>query len=42
MRRYSTGVLFEVVKRKLRILANLDEVTVGITHVAPPFPTVIV
>jgi hypothetical protein len=42
MRRYSTGVLFEVVKRKLRILANLDEVNFIITHVAPTLPTVIV
>jgi hypothetical protein len=38
----SSGVLFEVVKRHLSILADLDEVAVGIAHVTTPFPTVIV
>jgi hypothetical protein len=36
------GVLLEVVKRKLRILANLDQVAVRIAHVATPFPTMVV
>jgi len=31
-----------VVKRKLRILANLDQVAVWIAHVATPFPTLAV
>ena len=35
-------VLFEVVERHLSVLADLDEVAVGIAHVATPFPTVIV
>jgi len=38
----STGVVFETVERHLSILADLDEVAVGITHVATPFPAVIV
>jgi len=37
-----TGVVFETVEGHLSILADLDEVTVGITHVAAPFPAVIV
>jgi hypothetical protein len=37
-----TGVLFEVVNRKLCILANLDQVAVWIAHVATPFPPVVV
>ena len=38
----STGIVFETVERHLSILADLDEVAVGITHVAAPFPAVIV
>ena len=38
----STGVVFETVERHLSVLADLDEVAVGITHIATPFPTVIV
>ena len=38
----SMSVLFEVVERHLSVLADLDEVAVGIAHVATPFPTVIV
>jgi hypothetical protein len=38
----STGVFLEVVKRKLRILANLDQVAVWIAHVATPFPAMVV
>jgi hypothetical protein len=38
----STGVLFEVVKRNLRILTNLDQVAVWIAHVATPFPAMVV
>jgi hypothetical protein len=38
----STGLVFETVERHLSILADLDEVAVGITHVATPFPAVIV
>ena len=38
----STGIVFETVERHLSILADLDEVAVGITHVATPFPAVIV
>ena len=38
----STGTVFETVERHLGILADLDEVAVGITHVATPFPAVIV
>jgi len=37
-----TGVVFETVEGHLSILADLDEVAVGITHVASPFPAVIV
>lgn len=37
-----TGVTFEVVEGHLSILADLDEVAVGITHVAPPFPAPII
>ena len=32
-----TDVVFETVQRHLSILADLDEVAVGITHVAAPF-----
>ena len=38
----STGVAFEAVERHLGILADLDEIAVGITRVAAPFPAVIV
>ena len=38
----STGVGFETVERHLSILADLDEVAIRITHIATPFPTVIV
>ena len=38
----STGVVFETVEGHLSILADLDEVAVGITHLATPFPAVIV
>jgi hypothetical protein len=38
----STGVALETVERHLPILADLDEVAVGITHGATPFPAVIV
>jgi len=38
----STAVAFETVERHLSILADLDEVAVRITHIATPFPTVIV
>ena len=38
----STGVVFETVEGHLSILADLDEVAVGITHVATPFPAMIV
>jgi hypothetical protein len=36
------GVTFETVKCQLSILADLDQVPVGITHVATPFPAAIV
>jgi hypothetical protein len=36
-----TGI-FETIEGHLSILADLDEVAVGITHVAAPFPAVIV
>jgi hypothetical protein len=42
LRGYSTGGGFETVERHLSILADLDEIAVGITHVATPFPAVIV
>jgi len=42
LRGNSTGTVFETVERHLGILADLDEVAVGITHVATPFPAVIV
>jgi len=42
LRGNSTGMVFETVERHLSILADLDEVAVGITHVATPFPAVIV
>ena len=35
-----SGVVFETVEGHLSILADLDEVAVGITHVAAPFPAV--
>ena len=35
-------VVFEPVQRDLSILADLDEVAVGVTHVAAPLPAVIV
>src|SRR6267143_6695529 len=38
----STGVFFETVERHLSILADLDEIAVGITQIATQFPTVIV
>src|SRR2546425_7206609 len=38
----SSGVLLEVVERHPSILADLDEVAVGIAHVATPFPAVVV
>jgi hypothetical protein len=38
----STGVVFETVERHWGILADLDEVAVGNTHIATPFPAVIV
>ena len=38
----STGIVFETVEGHLRILADLDEVAVGITHLATPLPTMIV
>jgi len=31
------GVVFKTVERHLSILADLDEVPVGVTHVATPF-----
>ena len=31
-----------MVERQLGILANLDEVAVGIAHITAPFPTVII
>ena len=37
-----SGVVFETVEGHLSILADLDEVAVGITHVAAPFPAVVV
>jgi hypothetical protein len=37
-----TGFAFETVEGHLSILDNLDEVAVRITHVAAPFPAVIV
>src|ERR1022692_2264771 len=37
-----TGIVFETVEGHLSVLADLDEVAVGITHVAAPFPAVIV
>jgi hypothetical protein len=37
-----TGVVFETVEGHLSLLADLDEVAVRITHVAAPFPAVIV
>jgi hypothetical protein len=36
------SVLFEVVECHLSISADLDEVTIGIAHVAARFPTVVV
>src|SRR5580692_468703 len=36
------GVVLEPVESHLRILADLDEVAVRITHVAAPFPAAIV
>jgi hypothetical protein len=35
-------VVVEPVEGDLSILADLDEITVGITHVAAPFPAVVV
>jgi hypothetical protein len=37
----SPKVVFEMVESQLRILADLDEVAVRITHVATPFPAVV-
>jgi hypothetical protein len=42
LRGNSTGGGFETVERHLSILADLDQIAVGITHVATPFPAVIV
>ena len=36
----SNGMVFETVERHLSILADLDEVAVGGTHVATSFPAV--
>ena len=38
----STHVAFKAVEDHLSVLADLDEVAVGIAHVATPFPAVIV
>jgi hypothetical protein len=38
----STEVAFKTVEGHLSVLADLDEVAVGIAHVATPFPAVIV
>ena len=38
----STDIAFEPIERFLSILADLDEVAVRITHIATPFPAVIV
>ena len=40
--RARTGVVLETVESHLSISADLDDVTVGITHVAAPFPAVII
>ena len=40
--RSPTGIGFETVERHFCILADSDEVPIGITHVATPFPAVIV
>ena len=37
-----TAVVVEPVEGDFNILADLDEIAVGITHVAAPFPTAIV
>ena len=36
-----TAAVFEAVEGHLSILADLDKVAVGITHVATPFPAMI-
>ena len=38
----SAGAAFEMVEAHLGVLADLDEVAIGITHVASPLPAVIV
>jgi hypothetical protein len=38
----SSGLLLEMVKSDLRILANLDQVAVGIAHLTKPFPAKVV
>jgi hypothetical protein len=38
----STGVVFEMVEGQLSILADLDEIAVGIAHIAAPLPNEIV
>jgi hypothetical protein len=37
-----TGFVLETAERHLSILADLDEVAVGITHVAAPIPAAVV
>ena len=37
-----TGVALEPIDGRLGVLADLDEIAVGITHVAAPFRAVIV
>jgi hypothetical protein len=38
----STGVLFEVLDRRRSVLADYDNVSIGIAHVTTPFPAVVV
>jgi hypothetical protein len=40
--RNSAGIAFETVERHLSVLSDFDEIAVGITHVATPFPAVVV
>ena len=42
LRSRRSAVAFETVEGHSRILADLDEIAVGITHVAASFPAVIV
>ena len=37
-----TGLVFETIERPLNMLAYLDEIAVGVTHVVAPFAVVIV